>query len=280
MLKTPDPNGGVQDLDFLIWEAGRATSAAPFYFKHFQKRCDNGRGRLRKYRDGGILVNNPSYEALNEVRNRYGLIDGNRKDPALLLSVGTGIRSQIPFAEDSAQTAQLPVPFKQLVKQKLAVGKHLVMRYTEGESIHERTRQDVQGEHKWYKRLNVDKGLGDMDLGDWRSGPWHGDPKRSGGATLTDMENAVHIYLNRDDLHRAEWHLLPKHMIDHTAQRLVHHRAERAALAVSNVEDHKKRWHTYRGKHVFGAPTEPWDDESCDGPYERSEKSTVEAGSP
>lgn len=275
MLTTPDPYGGVQDADFLIWEAGRATSAAPFYFKHFQKR-GNGK-RLRKYRDGGILVNNPSHTALNEVRNRYGPIgDGTRRNPALLLSIGTGIRGQIPFAEDKKE---LPVPFKQLVKQKLAVGKHLVMRYTEGESIHEALREDVQGEHKWYKRLNVDEGLGEMDLGDWRTGPWNGDPKRPGGATLTDMENAVNTYLNRDELHPAEWHLLPKTMIDHTAQKLVRQRFARASLAASNPTDHQKRWHTYRGRYAYGAPTDPWSDESSDGPHERSGKSATEASS-
>lgn len=292
MLKTPDPYGGVQDVDFRIWEAGRATSAAPFYFKHFQKKptslppslptsqppyfppSESGQGKLRRYRDGGILVNNPSHRALNEVRNRYGPVDdGRRKNPAVLLSIGTGIRVQIPFASqrENQRSRQLPVRLKQLIKEKLAVGKHLVMRYTEGESIHESLRDDVQGEYKWYKRLNVDEGIGEMDLGDWRTGLWDGDPNRSGGATLTDMENAVDAYLKRDVLHATEWHLLPKEMIDHTAERLVRQRAKRASLAASNPDDHRQRWHTYQGKYAYGAPTEPWDDNRCDRPHERSE---------
>ena len=45
-----DPNFGVQDLDLLIWEAARATSAAPFYFKIYTKR--DGSGKLRRYKDG------------------------------------------------------------------------------------------------------------------------------------------------------------------------------------------------------------------------------------
>lgn len=270
LLNTPDPYGGVQDVDFLIWEACRATSAAPFYFKHFQKRSVCGKGKLRKYRDGGILVNNPSHRALNEVRNRCVGEGGKRKDPAVLLSVGTGIRVQIPFAQDEENHQKSgSIPLKQLIKQKLAVGKHLVMRYTEGESIHESLREDVQGEHSWYKRLNVDEGLGEMDLGDWRTGPWNGDPNRSGGATLTEMETAVNTYLTRDVLHPAEWHLLPKEMVDHTAQRLVRHRVERALLAASGNDKYRTRWHTYRGKYAYGAPTEPWDDHLCDGPHER-----------
>ena len=52
-LPTRDPNFGVQDLDLLIWEAARATSAAPFYFKIYTKR-DAKSGELRRYKDGYV----------------------------------------------------------------------------------------------------------------------------------------------------------------------------------------------------------------------------------
>lgn len=268
----------MEDADILIWEAGRATSAAPVYFKHFEKR--DGSGKLRRYRDGGILLNNPSHRVLNEVRNRHGLMaNGVRKDPALLFSVGTGIQDKIPFAEiPDAQhrTGKLDIPFRQSIKQKVALGKHLLMRYTEGESIHRRLREDVAAEHKWYKRLNVDRGLGNMDLGDWRKGEWTDEngvrATRKGGATLTDMEKAVGAYVERQTLNRKnqiEWHLLPSTLIDHTAERLVRHKAKRASLAALH-ETYRERWYCYRGRCITGELAEDWNDESFDGPYERS----------
>ena len=171
--------------------------------------------------------------------------------------------------------------FMQSVKERLAVAKHMLMRYTEGESVHRMIRENIAAEHLWYKRLNVDVGLGTMDLADWRKGDWH-DPdtgetiQHSGGATLTDIEDATRRYLTRDDLHTAdeiEWFLLPREQIDFCAERMVRHRAERLRLARDQQGD--REWETHQGRYVSGQKAEPWDVDSYDRPFERSSKELV-----
>lgn len=66
-----------------IWEVTRATSAAPFYFKALQAELE---GEVWSFKDGGIRENNPAGAAFSEFVSMYG----ESKDPALLLSIGTG----------------------------------------------------------------------------------------------------------------------------------------------------------------------------------------------
>lgn len=263
MLLSPDPTLGVQEDDFRIREAGRATSAAPIYFENFERKKD---GKLRKYIDGGTILNNPSHRMLVETRDRGAWRNnGQKRDPAVLLSVGTGVPGN-PFSKPT----KVDLPFWNSFRQKVAVGKHVLMRYTEGETIHRSLRAEVDGEHKYYKRLNVDQGLGDIGFDDWRRGQWNHETRR-GGATLTKMEDAVKRYIERETLNtenQIEWHLLPKTLIDHTAERLVRHRTARARLATRNV--HRDRWYRYRGRYISDNPIGNWNEESGDGPHERS----------
>jgi len=64
-----------------IWKAARATSAAPVYFQPMVI-------EETKLMDGGIGANNPALVALLEVR------DLHPKVPTLLLSIGTGVKSE------------------------------------------------------------------------------------------------------------------------------------------------------------------------------------------
>ena len=63
-----------------VWEAGRASSAAPMYFKPFEG----------KWLDGGVMANNPTLTALAEITDQ-----GEKEDKpvkfGLVLSLGTGI---------------------------------------------------------------------------------------------------------------------------------------------------------------------------------------------
>lgn len=266
-LDSPDINGGVEELDFLIWEACRATTAAPFYFRHFEKLGNDG--KKRRYIDGGVLANNPSLKALQEVLSRH-VIEQKKKTPALLLSIGTGIKTGSPFAGTHASSS---------IRRKLAVGKHMKMRYTESDDIHGTIRDTFgYGDKGWYKRLSVDKGLGEMDLGDWKAGNWTDEQglerNRSGGATLSAIEAAVKKYVTRSELNKAngtELKLLPKTMIDHTAQRLVRQKTKRENLAKSGSSREQHNWDKYRGRWLTGGePGNPWEFGTGDEPYKRS----------
>ena len=63
-----------------VWEAGRASSAAPMYFEPFEGR----------WLDGGVMANNPTLTALTEITNQGEKEDRNVKI-GLVLSLGTGV---------------------------------------------------------------------------------------------------------------------------------------------------------------------------------------------
>lgn len=67
-----------------IWEAGRATSAAPSYFPPIKLKDEHG--QLRSYIDGGLGYNNPCKELLNEAREVFGA----EHTIGCFLSIGTG----------------------------------------------------------------------------------------------------------------------------------------------------------------------------------------------
>ena len=66
--------------DCRIWEAARATSAAPTFFKRIDL------GGKQPFIDGGLGRNNPSRLVLDEAKHLFG-----SRQLGLLLSVGTGM---------------------------------------------------------------------------------------------------------------------------------------------------------------------------------------------
>ena len=69
-----------------IWEAARATSAAPTYF-----RPANIAGHW--FVDGGLVANDPSMAALTEAAALFG----GTENINMLLSVGSGHRESVPI---------------------------------------------------------------------------------------------------------------------------------------------------------------------------------------
>ncbi|QRV75319.1 patatin-like phospholipase protein [Ceratobasidium sp. AG-Ba] len=67
-----------------IWQAGRATSAAPSYFPPIE--LPDERGRTAQYIDGGLGYNNPAKELLYEARNVFG----PNAPIGCFISIGTG----------------------------------------------------------------------------------------------------------------------------------------------------------------------------------------------
>jgi hypothetical protein len=236
-----------------IWEVTRATSAAPFFFKMLEADFDvKGRPKTG-FKDGGIRENNPSYAAYSE----HASLKGDDHDPALLLSIGTGR----PDTTNDGFASVWPGPFGKvpLMKkwsEKFAVFKNVLIKYTEGEDRHKMMRTIARGEHRWYKRLNVDKGLEDLKLDNWEKGMWT-DPQTGiakevvGGKTLSRMETVTKAYLEREE---AEKKILleyapPKIVIQQVAERLVRHRRLREATK----HDDPRRWQTHMGQWLTGA---------------------------
>ncbi|KAF2876676.1 acyl transferase/acyl hydrolase/lysophospholipase [Massariosphaeria phaeospora] len=233
-----------------IWEVTRATSAAPFYFKMLE--ADFGsRGKIG-FKDGGIRENNPSYAAYSE----HASLKGDDHEPALLLSVGTGR----PDTSNDGFASVWPGPFGKvpLMKkwsEKFAVFKNVLIKYTEGEDRHKMMSAIARGEHRWYKRLNVDKGLEELKLDNWEPGVWTNPrtgvaQKVPGGTTLTRMENATHAYLDREEANKIlHEYAPPKVMLQQVAEKLVRHRRLREATK----NDDLKRWQTHMGQWLTGS---------------------------
>lgn len=78
-LRTYNSNSGADEPQYKIWEAGRATSAAPLYFPTMEIQG-------HRYYDGGMQSNNPILEAIEEAYLLYG------EDASIsaMVSIGTG----------------------------------------------------------------------------------------------------------------------------------------------------------------------------------------------
>lgn len=235
-----------------IWQVTRATSAAPFYFDMLV--ADVGRGRgIMNFKDGGIRENNPSWAAYSE----HASLKGDDHDPALLLSIGTGR----PDTTNDGFAAVWPgplgkLPLLQKWSEKLAVFKNVLIKYTEGEDRHKMMFALAKGGHRWYKRLNVDKGLHNLKLDNWEKGSWTNPVTKEtkvvpGGKTLTRMEEATAAYLSRDtreDIGGIKEYQPPKVVLQQVAERLVRHRRLREA---TKAED-PMRWQTHMGQWLTG----------------------------
>lgn len=99
--------------------------------------------------------------------------------------------------------------------EKFSVIPSLLIKFTESEKQHQVMRNYAQGEHTYYKRLNVTSGLESMPLDHWVKGLWkplarlgnfgadgQGEVVKAtvepGGDSLTKMEKATLAYLERE----------------------------------------------------------------------------------
>lgn len=150
-----------------IWEATRATSAAPFFFKALiADVLDETRTTMTRtsFKDGGIRQNNPSVTAYTEFLSLYG----DQRRPALLLSIGTGVPSKENDGFGETWPGPLGhIPLVKKMAETFAVFKNMLVKYTQGEQSHQGMVLEAKGQHTWYKRLNVDKGLQNMKLDNW-----------------------------------------------------------------------------------------------------------------
>lgn len=142
----------------LIWEAARATSAAPTFFEPIV--ID---GEI--FGDGGVGWNNPTEEAIAEARQVWP-----NRPIGCLVSIGTGLEDPIQLGDKKNSLARSLMK-KGLPKQsfRIEVAEYCVECITSCERIHRRLAEDGEGYGIGgsYFRFNVPQGMSKIGLEEW-----------------------------------------------------------------------------------------------------------------
>jgi patatin-like phospholipase/acyl hydrolase len=149
-----------------IWEAARATSAAPRFFEQI---TIGDPGLQEQFMDGGMGCNNPVRILVEEAGQEFDCED----KVACIISIGTGIPKVI--AVDKPGFFQKVFP-SQLIK---ALADITTSSESEAAAMEERYRS-CPG---LYHRLNVDRGLEEISLEEWEK---LGDVKTHTEAYIND----------------------------------------------------------------------------------------------
>lgn len=94
-----------------IWEAARATTAAPTFFKYITITDDGG--AREDFLDGGLRFNNPAQLALSEAFTVFGGASKLR----YLVSIGTGHPGTIGLSQPDAFQKILPTEMVRVLKR-------------------------------------------------------------------------------------------------------------------------------------------------------------------
>lgn len=133
-----------------IWQAARATSAAPTFFKRLKIGPANAQ---EEFIDGGIGSNNPTKLLLKEAADIFG----SNHPVACVISIGTGIPKLTEF--------RIPGIRQKLVPLDLA--KALGKIATDCEKIEKGVAEFFSSTPRLYFRFNVSRGLEDVPLEEW-----------------------------------------------------------------------------------------------------------------
>ena len=134
-----------------IWEAARATSAAPTFFKRI-KIGPSGSGI--EYVDAGIGCNNPVKQVIAEAARVFG----EDAQIAGIVSIGTGQSGSVGLAKPDAFQKWLPTNLIKVLKD-LA---------TDSGRVAEEMEQKYKNVAGLYNRLDVDRGLQSVSLDEWK----------------------------------------------------------------------------------------------------------------
>ena len=150
--------------DCKIWQAVRATSAAPTFFKPIEI------GR-QPFIDGGLGRNNPSRLVLDEAKHIFG-----SRHIGLLLSIGTGMAKTIRMAKPGILQRIVPSDVIEALKEMA----------TDCEATHETMVDLFANSPKTYFRLNVDQGMQGIKFSEWER--------------LSSVEAHTTQYMNRKEV--------------------------------------------------------------------------------
>lgn len=137
---------GQQNYDCSVWEAARATSAAPACFGPIRLRGTNA----ATFIDGGVRANNPIELVMKEARDIW-----NSRTIGCVLSIGTG-RVHIKAFKDNAKLHQIVKTMTKIATDADAIARRF---RTSGEG------KDLADAGKYY-RFNVEHGMEEVDLCD------------------------------------------------------------------------------------------------------------------
>jgi hypothetical protein len=155
-----------------IWQAGRATTAAPLLFKpmHIPTPTPG-----RTFIDGGIAYNNPSELAIKEARRIWPT-----HQQFCITSIGTGYQRSISFIDSGSSS--IGMGGRPLGRMHTWAGSRTADRNdlgvrkvqkileacadltTSSDAVHER----MHGTAHWYHRFNVERGMESIDLQEWQ----------------------------------------------------------------------------------------------------------------
>ena len=135
-----------------IWEAARATTAAPTFFKRIAI-GEEGQAK-EEFIDAGLGCNNPTSQVLEEARNIFG----NDRTVRCLISVGTGHPGTIGLARPDAFQKILPTKLIGVLK-KIA---------TDCEDTANGLSARFKDLEKFYFRFNVIHGAEGISLEEWQ----------------------------------------------------------------------------------------------------------------
>jgi hypothetical protein len=133
-------------VDCTIWEAARATSAAPTFFKGMKIGS-------QIYIDGVMGLNNPTQWLLEEVKHVFP-----DRHLSCLISIGTGKGDTIALPKQSFfQRNFIPIDVIKAI-QRIA---------TDCEEKHEQVMRLFENNPNVYFRFNVEQGMQTVSLSDW-----------------------------------------------------------------------------------------------------------------
>jgi hypothetical protein len=137
-----------QDFDCKIWEAARATSAAPTFFKEI---LIEEEGTEVRYIDGAMSLNNPVEQVYEEAKLAFG----EDRPISCIVSLGTGHQSVIAVGSKSGGI--VPIGVIKALKQIA----------TDCESASERFEKGHGKTDGFFFRFNVNQGLQGVSLDEW-----------------------------------------------------------------------------------------------------------------
>ena len=129
-----------------IWEAARATSAAPTFFKRIEI------GREQPFVDGGLGRNNPSRVVLDEANTLF-----RARPIGCLVSIGAGHAGVISIKKPGFLQQVLPTDAIEALNAIL----------TDCEATHEDMQRLFANLPNIYFRLNVEQGMQGIELSEW-----------------------------------------------------------------------------------------------------------------